>query len=303
MSATILLHLSDAPLKEKLEGFLDGGKYTLLPPLQTPPGGPDAATAAEILASRPDVVVLDYIAEDAWSVKVLQEVTDERRATGFIFADAAGGTDLENLTMAFNEGAAAFVRPDVQKAAFLNMIARICEGPARIRHSRDGYRQLEEDLQSTGQALSKAKTLLAAAQKLVGYLLATPVNAQPRRALVLSDSSYQREMLKKLMEDFNFQVLTASGVDEAVNLALAEKPRIIISDYALEDGRTGVDFCQEMKFNRKFQPLYFVVCTAGLDKLPAIMAPGNGVDDCILKPSSDSSTAEFISRVALGLIF
>jgi DNA-binding NtrC family response regulator len=273
----------------------------LLPALETPPGGPDSEVSAQILATRPDVVVINYIAEDAWSVKVLQEVTDERRATGFIFADT-GATDLENLTMAFNEGAAAFVRRDVQKTAFLNMIARICEGPARIRHSRDGDRHLEEELQTTGQALSKSKVLLAGAHKLINYLLTTPVNAQPRKALILSDSSYQREMLKTILEDANFQVVTASGVDEAVNLTLSEKPRIIISDYALEEGRTGVDVCKELKFNRKFLPLYFVVCTAGLDKLPVIMAPGNGVDDCILKPSSDSSAAEFISRIAIGLI-
>ncbi|MDR1038992.1 MAG: response regulator [Deltaproteobacteria bacterium] len=301
MTATILLHLSDAPFKQKLEGFLTGGKFTVLPPLDLQPGASDSDMAGAVLAVRPDVVVMDYVAEDAWSVKVLQEVTDERRATGFIFADLSG-TDLENLTMAFNEGAAAFVRADVQKAAFLNIIARICGGPARIRHSREGDRQMEEELQATGQALARAKVLLAGAQKLINYLLVTPVNAQPRKVLVLSDSSYQREMLKKLLEDSNFLVVTASGVDEAVNLALAEKPRIIISDYALEDGRTGVDFCQEMKFNRKFLPLYFVVCTAGLEKLPVILAPGNGVDDCILKPSTDSSSAEFISRVALGLI-
>ncbi|MDR3155009.1 MAG: response regulator [Deltaproteobacteria bacterium] len=300
MTATVLLHISDSPLKERLAGYLEGGKHSLLPPLQTPPGGSDVETAAEILSARPDVVVLDYISEDAWSVKVLQEVTDERRSTGFIFTDI-GETDLENLTMAFNEGAAAFVRPDVSKTAFLNMIARICEGPARIRHSRQGDRRLEEELQRTGQALSRAKVHLAGAQKLVNYLLTTPVNLQPRKVLLLSDSSYQREMLKKLLEDSNFVVVTASTVDEAVDLALSEKPRIVISDYALEDGRTGVDFCKELKFNRKFLPLYFVVCTAGLDKLPVIMAPGNGVDDCILKPSTDSSAAEFISRVALGL--
>ncbi|MDR2611657.1 MAG: response regulator [Deltaproteobacteria bacterium] len=301
MTATILLHITDDALRERLEGFLSGGKHTLLPPLRTPPGGPDSETAAEILSLRPDVVVLDYVAEDAWSVKVLQEVTDERRSTGFIFADR-GGTDLENLTMAFNEGAAAFVRPDVQKAAFLNMIARICEGPARIRHGRDGDRALEEELQRTGQALAKAKTLLAGSQKLINYLLATPLNSQPRKVLVLSDSSYQREMLKKILEDSNFSVLTAAGVDEAVELAMSERPRIVISDYGLEDGRTGVDFCRELKFARKLLPLHFVVCTAGLDRLPVIMAPGNGVDDCILKPSTDSSTAEFVSRVAMGLI-
>jgi CheY-like chemotaxis protein len=203
--------------------------------------------------------------------------------------------------MAFNEGAAAFVRPDVLKETFLTMIARVCEGPARFRHAREGDRRLEEELQDTGQALARAKSLLAGAQKLINYLLTTPPGSQPRKVLILSDSGYQREMLKKLLEDSNFQVVTASGVDEAVDLAMAEKPRIIISDYALEDGRTGVDFCREMKFNRKLLPLYFVVCTAGLDKLPAIMAPGNGVDDCIQKPSAESSAAEFISRVALGL--
>jgi hypothetical protein len=32
------------------------------------------------------------------------------------------------------------------------------------------------------------------------------------------------------------------------------------------------------------------------------MVPGNGVDDCIVKPAGQSDQIDFVSRVALGLL-
>ncbi|MDR2354427.1 MAG: response regulator [Deltaproteobacteria bacterium] len=301
MSALILFHIENPIQRDKLVGFLEGDKYKAVLG-DIPKVGDSSANIVEfIIQTKPHIVVMDYISEDALSVKIMQEVTDRLPDTGFIFVDSRGNADRENIMLAFNEGVGAFLPAEVLAISFLNIIARVLEGPMRFRHKNIEQGNAKE-YQKIGEELAKLKVRLNSSQKLVNYLLATPANLQPRKVLILSDSGYQREMLKKLMEDVNFNVITASTVDEAVSQTLAEKPRVIISDYRLEEGKTGVDVCKEIKFTNNYASCFFVVCTAGEDMLNKIMDPGNGVDDCILKPSTDTSIAEFISRIALGLL-
>jgi CheY-like chemotaxis protein len=305
MSNSILFQIEDESLTERLTSFLEGEKYQILAPKPPVEGeeekNPLTRITQVILKQNPDIVVMDYIAEDALSVKVMQAVTDQYPNTLFLFIDTHKPADRENLILAFNEGVKGFLPADLTKTVLLNTLARAAAGPSRTRTGEEGH-SLEQELQDQGQKLGKMKIRLNSAQKLINYLLTTPVGAQPRKVLVLSDSGYQREILKKLLEDFNFVVLTATSIEEAVPLTMKEKPRIVVSDYSLEDGKTGVDFCKELKYNQKFTPCYFVICTASEDKLPLIMAPGNGVDDCLLKPATDSAVGEFITRIALGLI-
>jgi CheY-like chemotaxis protein len=334
MTASIYFYIQDDSLREKLAGYLEGEKY--IPSFhkaagpaeaaepEAPPAPAEAAAPAEgaeaagpkegsggkgaiedlahaIIVAKPDIVVMDYIEEDALSVKVMQSVTDALPHTSFVFMDSGAKAGREAIILAFNEGARGFLAPDVTKTIFLNSLTRAYSGPSRIRTGEDSH-TLEQELQNQGQKLSKMTVRLSSARKLVSYLLTTPVNSQPRKILVLSDSGYQREILKKLLEDYNFVVITAKTIAEAVPMTLKEKPRIIVSDYNLEDGKTGVDFCKELKYTQKYIPCYFVVCTANAEILPQVMAPGNGVDDCLLKPSTENTTAEFINSIALGLI-
>jgi CheY-like chemotaxis protein len=183
--------------------------------------------------------------------------------------------------------------------ALLNYVNRAVFGPRRHHQAETAD---EAQLQKVNERLTLIKTRLNNAHKLIAYLLETPLSSQARKALILSDSAYQRELLKKHLEDHNFVVGTASTISEAVTLTMADKPRIIISDYELGEGQTGVDFCKELKFARKYTPCYFVVCTASQDRISTVLTPGNGVDDCILKPASPTSLNAFLARVALGLI-
>jgi CheY-like chemotaxis protein len=307
MSTSILLQIEDQALADKLKGFLQGERYQTLtpgPPLGWESGTPESLLSVltqGILEASPDIVVMDYLADDALSVKVMQAVTDQLPGTAFVFLDSRGQAEREHVILSFNEGVRGFLAPGVSKTAFLTAMARASSGPSRSRTGEDSH-DLELEIQRQGQAISKLKQRLNAAQKLANYLLSTPVSSQPRKVIILSDSGYQREILKKLMEDVNFVVTVATSFEDAVAATLKERPRIVLCDYSLEDGKTGVDLCRELKFAQKITPLYFVVCTASIDKLPVVMAPGNGVDDCLLKPASDSQVPEFITRIALGLI-
>jgi DNA-binding response OmpR family regulator len=298
MSVKVAMIIEDAALKATLSGYLSDKFVFVEDPAPDLAQGPNAI-ADFIIKSSPEIVIMDYLSEDALSVKVLQEVSDKNDKISFIFVDSLGQADRENIMMAINEGAQAFIPREITKIVFQNYLNRVVSGPLRLRGSESTS---EKDYQNINECLNFTTSRLTGAHQLIAYLLSTPLSLQPRKALILSDSSYQRELLKKHLQDNNFVVLTSSKISEAVSLTLAEKPRILISDYELDEGQTGLDFCREIKFVQKFTPCYFVVCTASQDKISKVMTPGNGVDDCLLKPASISSLNEFLARVAQGLL-
>ncbi|MDR1677282.1 MAG: response regulator [Deltaproteobacteria bacterium] len=298
MNQKILLMIENKERLASISGHLSD-KFTLIEgPAPISEKGSNVQAEA-IIKVAPDLVIMDYRPEDALSVKILQDVLDREPKIAFIFIDAESPVDREDILMALNEGAQAFIPANIDPVALLNYVRRAVRGPARLRQSVSSDSGQVEIL---NERLTVTKTRLNNSQKLVSYLLSTPISSQPRRALILSDSAYQRELLKKHLEDNNFIVFTASNIEEAIALSLSEKPRILISDYELEEGKTGIDFCKEIKFVHKISPVYFVICTANQERLSTIMTPGNGVDDCVQKPATPTALNEFLTRVALGLI-
>jgi DNA-binding response OmpR family regulator len=301
MTDSIMMLIDNEELRAKLTEYLACDRFVVSVGSALQSSLKVDETVNQIHQAAPDLVIMDYIGEDEASVKVLQNVSELEPKINFIFVDSLGQAERDNIMLAFNEGVRAFLPTDISSVGLVNYVTRVLDGPSRFRADYDH----EDGAISSRQAderLSRVMVHLDSSQKLVAYLLSTPLSSQPRRVLVLSDSAYQRELLKKHLEDHNFVVLTASTYDEAVNLTLAEKPRIVVSDYTLEDGKNGVDFCKTLKFTHKYGPVYFVVCTASMEKISVIMVPGNGVDDCVLKPSPSSSLNEFMASVAVGLL-
>lgn len=256
--------------------------------------------ARDMVASKSDVAILDYVPNDAASVKMLQAVTDQSKAPRFIFILPADAS-ISHVLMAVNEGAAAVLQKPVDTDRLANYIERALSGPGRFRHDLAQEAAATTELQRVERDCRNMRTQLAASRKLIYYLLSTPMSSQARSVMIVSDSSYQRDQLRRLMEEMDFHVITATRPEEALEKALAEKPRVVISDLEME-GMNGVEFCNELKIKRKFVPCYFVICTANSEKIDDVMAPGNGVDACVLKPSSQVDSMELAAAAAMGLL-
>jgi len=300
--ARILLSLADENLAKRVAEALEGGRHELVTLAGLRLNDIPAAAQA-ILEAQGDVVILDYWPEDADSVKLMQTVSDiDPNRPAFIFIESPGKeTAREDVLMALNEGVQAFLSADFQPAALSNYIERAILGPGRLRPRASTRQDTDESIKMLEETLGQVRTRSLGFQKVIGFLLSTPVKDQNRKVLVVSDSPYQLEMLKKILEDHNFQVMAAGTPADGLNMALSENPRIIISDLELE-GQTGLDLCQAVKFTHKITPCYFIICTANQDKITKVMSPGNGVDDCLLKPSGTHDNLEFISRAAMGLL-
>ncbi len=301
--AKIFLSLKDNELAAKIIEALNETKHQAEAVQAFEPNVSLTQIANQIVELNADVVIIDYWPEDAFSVKLMQTVADEMTRPAFIFLEnqTSPPTDREQFMMAFNEGAFAILPPDFSLPALLNYIERSLSGPGRLRFKAQNPAQSEEAILALEEELGQTRTKSTNFQKLIAHLLAG--SALDRRVLLISDSIYQLELLKKILTEHNFQVLTAQNSDDALAIATGERPRLIVCDFEL-GGQTGIELCQAIKFTHKVIPCYFVICTANQAKFSQAMTPGNGVDDCVLKPSGQSQhdAIDFVSRVALGLL-
>jgi CheY-like chemotaxis protein len=301
--AKILLGLADDGLAARVTSALEGGRHEITPMEKFQPEDFKAA-AQNIIEARSDVSILDYWPDENASVKLMQTVSEviALNHPAFIFIESPGPqASREEILMALNEGGHAFLTADFQPAALHTYVERAVVGPGRLRPRARDPHETNATIKMMEEALGQIRTRNLGFQKVVCHLLSTPVSAQNRKVLVVSDSSYQLEMLKKTLEDHNFQVLTAGNPSDGLNAVINDSPRIIVSDLELED-QTGLEFCQAVKFTHKLGPCYFVICTANQKKIAKVMTPGNGVDDCLLKPSGAHDNVEFVARVAMGLL-
>ncbi|MCD8138719.1 MAG: response regulator [Planctomycetaceae bacterium] len=296
----IIVSLANAEDQENICSALRLKRHSVkaLPPA-TPEENPKAV-AQRMVDEKAQVAIVDYLVEDAFSVKMLQAATDHARIPRFIFV-LPEDAPLSHVLMAVNEGASAILQRPVNLESLDNYIERAINGPSRFRYELDMENTRAEEIAEMEHEFKVMKMQMASTRKLISFLMSTPLSAQHRTALVVSDSNYQQDYLKKPLEDHGFMVHLATNPDEGTRVALAEKPRIVISDLEME-GKNGIEFCHDLKITQKFMPCFFVICTANSEKVDTVMAPGNGVDACVIKPSNESGNQELIATAAMGLL-
>lgn len=299
--AKIIVGLSNAETQEEVCSGLRLKRYdvSVLVPAEGEENEPKAV-AARLIGEKADVAILDYVVEDARSVKLLQASTDYSALPHFIFV-LPENTPVSHILMAVNEGADALVEHPVNIEALSNYVARALSGPSRFRHERDREDTLAANFAVMERETKAMATQLASNRKLIAHLMSTPLASQHRTVMIVSGSAYQREYLKTLFENHGFHVLLAQNPEEGTGMALQEKPRIVVSDFEME-GKNGIEFCRDLKIIHKFVPCFFVICTSSRDRIDKIMAPGNGVDGCVIKPSAENENQELIATAAMGLL-
>lgn len=297
--AKIVLSIADTDLQTKISDALREKSHAVeTAAVQSPIDNPKK-TALALCEAKADAVIADYIADDSFSVKVLQDATEQDKAPRFIFILPEGDVSVSHILMAVNEGASAILRHQVKMDTLLNYVDRALSGPSRFRHDRDSIRM--EAIAKIEIEQKKLQTKLASCRKLISYLMSTALNLQTRSALIVSSSAYQRDYLRKVLDEHGFSALEASTPDEAIPLALEHKPRIVISDLETE-GKNGIEFCKALKIENKYMPCHFVIVTSSADKVEKVMTPGNGVDGCVIKPSDDTGNQELMANVGVGLL-
>ena len=103
--------------------------------------------------------------------------------------------------------------------------------------------------------------------------------------LVVDDEPSIVDVLRYNLEKANFSVLVARNGEQALQLAQARQPDLIVLDLMLP-GKDGMQVCRELKQNKAVRDIPVVMMTARGEETDIVAGLELGAEDYIVKPFS-----------------
>lgn len=113
------------------------------------------------------------------------------------------------------------------------------------------------------------------------------------KILVVDDEEHIAELISYNITSNGYKVITANNGNDAVKLAVEEKPNLILLDLMIP-GKDGYDVCKDVRSNSEIRNTPIIMLTAKSEELDKILGLELGADDYITKPFS---VRELLARV------
>ncbi|MEP0964848.1 MAG: SpoIIE family protein phosphatase [Roseobacter sp.] len=123
-----------------------------------------------------------------------------------------------------------------------------------------------------------------------------PRDADKRLILVVDDSRLQRKILSSSLKRWGYEVIEAETGDAAIEMCVARKPELVISDWVMP-GMSGLEFCNEFKKLTSDCYGYFILLTSKSEKNDVAEGLDAGADDFLTKPVNGN---ELRARITAG---
>lgn len=115
-----------------------------------------------------------------------------------------------------------------------------------------------------------------------------------QKILVVEDEPAIGELIASTLEGADFLVCHVLGVYEATTSIIEDKPDLIVLDWMLSRGESGLDLVNRLKKDDTTKDIPIIMLTAKGEEDNKVRGLEAGVDDYITKPFS---TRELVSRV------
>lgn len=112
--------------------------------------------------------------------------------------------------------------------------------------------------------------------------------------LIVDDESPIREMIHTALEMSDFDCQEAADARQAHEMIVDHRPCIILLDWMLPGGTSGVDLCRRLKRDETLSEIPVIMLTARGEEDHKVQGLDAGADDYMTKPFS---TRELVSRI------
>jgi two-component system phosphate regulon response regulator PhoB len=113
------------------------------------------------------------------------------------------------------------------------------------------------------------------------------------RILVVEDEADLQRVLQYNLEQAGYQVRSTASASEALKLAHAQRPDLVLMDIMLPDG-SGTDVCRALKSDPATRSVPVMMVTAKGEEIDRVVGFELGADDYLVKPFS---VRELVLRV------
>jgi CheY-like chemotaxis protein len=120
--------------------------------------------------------------------------------------------------------------------------------------------------------------------------------AMAPRILIVDDSRTTLEVVQIHLMNYGYEFVIAANGEQAIQLARACLPNLIISDLAMP-GITGLDLCRLVRADVSLRGVPFVAVTASKDDKVRRGAFSAGVDGFLRKPIESSRLQFLVSEL------
>ncbi|MCF8050300.1 MAG: response regulator [Desulfobacterales bacterium] len=107
-----------------------------------------------------------------------------------------------------------------------------------------------------------------------------------KKILVVDDRREVRELVEVTFEIEDYQILQAESAEKAIELALNEKPDLILMDIMMPEGMDGLEATRILKENLETQNCPIILLTAKGQEYDKMEGGKAGADDYFIKPFS-----------------
>lgn len=119
-----------------------------------------------------------------------------------------------------------------------------------------------------------------------------------RKILIVDDQPAVRELVRVTLEVGNYQIFSAQNGQQALEIARAEHPDIILLDIKMPGSSvSGLEVCQYLKENPATANIYIIIISASGQKDDIEAGIIAGADDYFTKPFSPIALINKIESV------
>lgn len=101
--------------------------------------------------------------------------------------------------------------------------------------------------------------------------------------LLVEDTLSEMELMSHYLRESGYTVLKAVSAKEALDIAVAHKPDVIITDVVMP-GMSGFELCRSLKKHPVTESVPVIICTSKNQEIDRLWGMKQGADIYITKP-------------------